>query len=454
MVPALLGLFAIGEVIRFTVENGSIARPETARYDYADVVDGVRFVLTHPRLFIQSSLIGVITGLVPGVGGVVANFLSYLAAVRTSDSPADFGSGNPEGVVASEAANDAKDGGALLPTVAFGIPGSAIMAVLLAGLLLHGLTPGQGILTDNQDVLFVLILSLLFSNVLTSIIGLGIANTLRKVTAIPLSLLSPPIVVVSIFGTYAIRHSIGDVALAIAFGLLGFVMVSYDYSRVAVVLALILTPIAENSFHLSLQISENSYLIFFTRPISLLIVGAILIALLSPVLGSFRAHAGSGSSQSGWLDWRFWKSIPEIRGRLRFRPGIPSIGAISLLDVDRKQFDKVFVVVLCTFVLFVLADSVSGAYHPKSVLYPLVVVFRPRDCWWRCSCNRSFPPRTPRRGSPLPPMRTSRPGPKRSFSQERQKTREAFLSPGSVQHKLSSGLDHCTLGWYSSGWWR
>lgn len=284
LVPAIIGLFAIAEVLNLVAKGGTIADTEDGNLesDQSTVWQGVRGVLARPVLFLKSATIGVLIGIVPGVGGTVANFISYMQAVQSSKTPEIFGNGAIEGVIASEAANDSKDGGTLLPTVVFGIPGGAPTAVLLGGFLLHGLTPGREMLSTDLPILMVLVISLLMANLLTSSIGLVFANQLSRLTLVPVDLIAPAILVISVVGSFAMRNNLADVGITLVFGLVGYGMIALDYSRVAIVIALILGSLAERSFHQSLMISDSGYLIFVSRPLSLLLLVAIVASITLP----------------------------------------------------------------------------------------------------------------------------------------------------------------------------
>jgi putative tricarboxylic transport membrane protein len=299
LIPALIGIFAIAEVIHLTVRGGTIAEDDEANLeDRSAVLTGVKAVLRRPSVFIRSAATGTLIGIVPGAGGTVANFISYMQVMQTSSDPGSFGTGNIDGIIASEAANDSKDGGALLPTVIFGIPGSSAMAVLLGGLILHGLNPGRELVTTNLNLLFILIFALLLSNILTSIIGIGVANQLAKLTRIRAPLIVPGILVISLVGSFALNNSLGDVLLAVVFGIIGYAMIEFDYSRVAIVIALVLGPLAESSLHQSLLISEfqPNYLIFFSRPITILLFSLTIFSLLLPFI---RRRIRSDNSATG-----------------------------------------------------------------------------------------------------------------------------------------------------------
>lgn len=296
LIPALIGLFAIAEVIKLVTEKSeSIADKDQAAVS-GGRLKGVRKVFKHYSVFGRSAAIGTLIGIIPGAGGTVANFIAYIQAVQSSDHPEDFGHGAVEGIIASEASNDAKDGGALLPTLVFGIPGSATAAVLLAGLILHGVNPGQDLLTTDLPMLFLLLLALLVANLVTSVIGLSIANQLAKITHVPVQHLIPIIMGVSLVGAYTLRGNMIDVFVATAFGFLGYAMVVYDYSRVAVIIALVLGPLLENSFIQSLQMSDSGYWIFVTRPISFALALLIILMLVTPVVRSIISHNGGIST--------------------------------------------------------------------------------------------------------------------------------------------------------------
>ena len=289
LVPAVIGIFAIAEVMHLTAtERESIADTEAVRSSEG-VLSGVRTVFQHPGLFLRSAVIGTVVGTIPGVGGTVANFLAYLNATQTGVDPENFGTGDVRGVIASEAANDAKDGGALLPTLAFGIPGSATTALILGALTLHGIAPGPNILTEELEVVFALLIALVLSNVLTSVIGISTADTLSKVTTMPTSYIVPIVLVVSLAGAYVVRESLGDVVVAVVLGVIGFFMILYSYSRIALIIGLILGQRAEITFHQSMRAYDAGLLVFVTRPISAVFLLALVVTLVYPVVQRYRS---------------------------------------------------------------------------------------------------------------------------------------------------------------------
>jgi putative tricarboxylic transport membrane protein len=287
LVPLIIGLFAIAEMIKLMGERSTIA--ESAAVS-GGVLKGVRSVATNWSVFLRSALLGWLIGVVPGAGGTVANFLAYLQAQHTSDDPDSFGKGNIQGVIASEAANDAKDGGSMIPTLGLGIPGSASTAVLVGAFTINGITPGPLLFQENLQIVFIIVFALVVSNLLTSTIGLVSAKYLVKITKVKVSTVAPIVVIVALFGAFVVRGQINDVLLTIVFGLFGFFMVKFDLSRVALIIALVLGPIAEQNFHRALQISRGDLSILYSRSLSMLLIALTAIVLLLPIYRSLQSR--------------------------------------------------------------------------------------------------------------------------------------------------------------------
>ena len=187
-------------------------------------------------------------------------------------------------VAGPEAANNAKDGGSLIPTLAFGIPGSAEMAVFLGVLVLHGLEPGPRLLLEHENVIYGLIMALSLACVLASAVGLVLARFLVLVSRTDVQYLAPIVISVALIGAYALQSSLGDVVAAMVFGVIGYFMVRFDYPRITMVIALVLGGIAERSYHQSLMMSDGSLGIFFTRPVADVLLALIIISLTLPAL--------------------------------------------------------------------------------------------------------------------------------------------------------------------------
>jgi putative tricarboxylic transport membrane protein len=283
LVPALIGLFAIAEMINLMVKGGAVAR-DAGAVKITRMMSGVIETFRHPGTVLRGSIVGTVVGAIPGVGGVVASFLSYSLTVQASKDPDSFGKGNIEGVIAPEAAINAKDGSALIPTLAFGIPGGAEMAVFLGILGLHGLQPGPLMLIQNQTEIYGLVWALTASCILASCIGLLLIRPLAMVTLVPSEVLAPVVICIALVGSFAIDGQIGNVVVTAVFGMIGYLMLRFDYPRLTVVVALVLGGTAERSFHQSMMMDNGDWSIFVDRWVSALLVAVIVILLGSPGL--------------------------------------------------------------------------------------------------------------------------------------------------------------------------
>lgn len=286
LIPLIIGLFAIAEMIKLVGEGTTIAQEDVV--SGGGVLKGARSVFDNWNVFARSSLTGWIIGVVPGAGGTVANFLAYLQAQSLSDDPDSFGKGNIQGVIASEAANDAKDGGSMVPTLGLGIPGSASTAVLIGAFIINGVTPGPLLFQENLQLVFVIVFTLAISNVLTSLLGLLSAKYLVRVTRISITTVAPIVVVVALIGSFVVRNQFGDIVLTLVFGVLGYMMIKFGASRVALIVAFVLAPIAEQNFHRALQISDGDVGILYSRPMSVILLVLLVVVLLLPVYRTLR----------------------------------------------------------------------------------------------------------------------------------------------------------------------
>ncbi len=284
LVPALIGLFAISQMIDLSVKGGSISN-DAVTVKIQKVSRGVRAVFRNFSTTAVGSGIGTFIGAIPGVGGTVASFLSYSTQVqRDSDPEVPYGKGNIKGVIAPESANNAKDGGSLIPTLAFGIPGSAETAVFLGAMVLHGLEPGPRLLFDHEDMVFTLILTLTFACVIATLIVLVLAKPMAYLTLVDAPVLVPVVTIVALVGAYALNGDFSDVIVAMAFGVIGYLMIRFQYPRITFTIALVLGEITERSFFQTLGISDGSYMIFLTRNVSLILIALIVISLMIPAL--------------------------------------------------------------------------------------------------------------------------------------------------------------------------
>lgn len=276
---ALIGLFSIPQAIRLMIGGNA---------DQAGRISSVRDrMLPTARQFIEmlpnsvrSAIIGVFTGLIPGTGGDTASWFAYNEAKRFSRNKAAFGTGHAPGIVAPEAANNAVVGGALIPTISLGIPGSSATAVLMGGLMVHGILPGPTLMTEYGDVTYTLLWAVLFANIALFVVGMLFTRACVSVTKIPNRVVGPVIVVLSIIGAYAINNSIFEIWLMLGFGLLGFVLDQCKIPTPPLVIGLILGPVLDTSLEQSLLIGRGDYMIFLQSPISAVLLGIAFLSVL------------------------------------------------------------------------------------------------------------------------------------------------------------------------------
>jgi len=285
IVPLVVGFFALSELIVYTSRGGTVAQlGEGAKPGFRQTLRGAWEVFEYKRILLRGSIIGTVIGAVPGVGGAVANFLAYTTAKQTSKTPELFGTGYAGGIVASESANDAKDGGILLPTLTFAIPGNVEMVILMGAFVLHGITPGRTLLVQHLDIVWAIILGVVAAQLLTTVAVVGGGGALAKLSMVPVRILAPVVAVVSFLGVYAVRSNPWDILLAVIAGLVGYMMRRAGFPLITFVIGFVLGGTAERSFVQALQSSEGSYAIFFSRPISILIILGILFFVGSPAI--------------------------------------------------------------------------------------------------------------------------------------------------------------------------
>ncbi|HKJ24306.1 MAG TPA: tripartite tricarboxylate transporter permease [Myxococcota bacterium] len=289
--PLFLGLFAMTEMLDLATSGRATVSGQTkAERLSGSLREGALSVFRHPWLFLRSSIIGTVVGIIPGVGGTVAGFVAYGQAAQSARKHGGrFGQGDIRGVLAPEAANDAKDAGALIPTFAFGIPGGTGTAMLLTVMTMHGIAPGKTLLTDQLGLVFVLVWSLFLSNWVTSLVGVATVGPAARMTVIHRHFLVPIILVLTTVGAYAYQGRIEDVCLTYATGALGFWMKKHGWSRVPLVIALMLGGIFETYLGITLRLHHLGRIDFWHRPIA---AGLLAAAALS--LGLRWAQAARG----------------------------------------------------------------------------------------------------------------------------------------------------------------
>lgn len=287
LVPAIMGLYAVTQaillisersdhIIKKVIFNNKIGRILPTLEDFKKIWWALN----------RSSVIGTIIGIIPGAGTSIAAFIGYSEGKRFSKHPEEFGKGSIEGIASAESANNAVTGGSLIPLLTLGIPGNAVTAVFLGGLMIHGLIPGPDLFTKDASITYTLMISLFLANIFMLIFGLGWAKTFAKVVNIPVSILAPLIIVFGTVGSYSMRNNVFDVFIMFLFSLLGIVMEKLNFPRAPILLALILGPIAETELGRTMSIYGGKVFSLFSRPISIVLIIMILLSLLYPFLKS------------------------------------------------------------------------------------------------------------------------------------------------------------------------
>jgi len=278
-IPALIGLFALGEIFLGIEKSESFQKTlqkVSGKMPKFKELWGIK------RTILQSSLLGTLIGVVPGAGATIAAFIAYNEARRISKNPDQFGKGALDGVAASGAATSGSVGGALVPLLTLGIPGSAATAVLIGALMLHGLTPGPELFKDNAPVVYGLFASLFFAYMVMFVLGILGNQLWIKIIAAPKAILYPIILAIAFIGSYSVSNSLFDVWSCLGFGVLGWILRRYNFPTAPVILGLILGFLAETNFRRALLMGDAS--IFFTRPVSLLMLVLALLLFFYPLL--------------------------------------------------------------------------------------------------------------------------------------------------------------------------
>ncbi len=289
-VSVAVGLFAVAEVMVMSENPSSIT---SYIEDYSNLLPNKQDWKDSAMPMLRGSIIGFFVGVMPGAGATIASMLSYGTEKKISKHPEKFGTGVIEGVAGPESANNAATGGAMVPLLTLGVPGSGTTAVMLGALLIHGLRPGPLLFEKHPDFVWGVLTSMYIGNAMLLVLNLPLVGVWARMMKIPNRLLIPLILAFCLVGVYTVNNNIGEVYVMFIFGIIGYFMKKYDFPAAPVVLALVLTPLMENALQQSLQMSHQSFTIFFTRPISLglLIVG--FISLFGPFARLLWAKARS-----------------------------------------------------------------------------------------------------------------------------------------------------------------
>jgi putative tricarboxylic transport membrane protein len=298
LVPVIIGVFAIAEMIDLIRTGGSISRVAT-RVQSRERTRAIFETLRHWRAVVHSSLVGTVIGFIPGLGGETAQFVAYSRVARVSKHPEEFGKGSIEGLIAADACVNAKEGSALATSLAFGIPGSGSLAILLAGFIAVGLQPGPEMLTSGLDYVWLVVISLVVANALASGVLILVGKYVALVTQIPAHYVVPAVFATSFIGAYLATRHIGDLFVLALAACLGYAMKSFGYPRVLFVVGFVLGPFLDRNLFLALQIHGPS---FVTRPVTGLLLAATVLTL---ALHIYRLRTGGDEAEAS--------EVPESR---------------------------------------------------------------------------------------------------------------------------------------------
>ena len=288
LVPMLIGFFAIAEALDAVSRR---RKPTASGTGFEGALPGLRELFGLWRSILRGSAIGGLIGAIPGAGATIASLVAWNEERRASKTPERFGAGEPAGVAAPEAANNACVGAAMIPLLALGIPGSASTAVLLGGLTVQGVAPGPLLMTERSSLVYALYAGFLVSVALLLVVGrLGIPLWLRVVRLRP-SVLMPLVVAISLTGAFALRGNLADAWFALGFGLVGFAMLRRGYPLAPAVLGLVLGPMVETNYRRALALSSGSHSVFVESPIGVALLALAAVSFLAPILRS-RFHSG------------------------------------------------------------------------------------------------------------------------------------------------------------------
>ncbi|HSM42038.1 MAG TPA: tripartite tricarboxylate transporter permease [Afifellaceae bacterium] len=278
VVVAVLGLFAIPEMLALGIKGGAIANvgSKAARYDLRQVIDGIFDVFRHPWLTVRTSVIGAAIGAIPGLGGDAASWLCYGHAVQSAKDPENFGKGDVRGVIAPETANNSKEGGSLLPTLFFGVPGSSGMAILIGAFVMLGIQPGPHIALTGMNLVWSLIWALALANLLSVFVFLIFAPAFSLLVFVRGALLIPFVLVLAFLGAYLSQAAWQNLIVLVGVGVLGYFLKKYGWPRPPFVIGLVLGATAEDSIHKALAIWGPT---FFLRPLSLFFIALIILTI-------------------------------------------------------------------------------------------------------------------------------------------------------------------------------
>lgn len=295
LMPFLIGIFAVSEV--FVGAERALKKIDFDNSSLQIQIPGLKRLSELKNTIMRSSIIGTIIGIIPGEGAAVAAYYSYAEEKRRSDDPDSFGKGSPVGVLAPETANNATVGGALLPTMTLGVPGSPAAAILLGAFMINNLTPGPKLFEERGDIMYAIYIGLILINIVMMVVGYFAIRAAAQIIRVPQTIVLPLVLLLSIAGIYATQNSLFAVGTLLAAGLFGFIIRKLGFSVAPLVIGFVLGKIFEDSLRQSITISQGSVLEFFNTPIGLTIYFLLFLTLFGgPIFNRVRKLFGAKSN--------------------------------------------------------------------------------------------------------------------------------------------------------------
>ena len=289
LMPALIGLYSIPQIIDLCQQPGGTEKVNV-KATMKDFIPKAKDMIRSIPTFVLSSVIGTIIGIIPATGSSTAAFFAYDQARRISKDPDSFGKGNHNGIIASETSNNAVCGGALIPMLTLGIPGDAVTAIMMGGLLIHGLEPGPALFAEHYDFIVAIFTLMFLSTIMMVVIQLFGIKFFIKILAIPPYFLTCVLIILALLGSYALRGSMFDIWVALVLGVVGFFMQKAGFPVSPCVLGLVLGSMFERELRLALKASNGDISIFFTRPISCVIILAAFAFVIHSIISNIRQN--------------------------------------------------------------------------------------------------------------------------------------------------------------------
>jgi putative tricarboxylic transport membrane protein len=286
MIPVMIGLFAIGEVLRQTAKHDEIRIDDTNREtaQAKTVFPSLREWLAVKWTVVRSSILGTAVGILPGAGSTIAAFLCYATEVKLSKHPEKFGMGIMEGIAASETANNAATGGSMVPLLTMGIPGGTSAAIMMSALTLKGVQMGPLLLLNQPQYLSATFISMIITNIVMVFVCVIVARMFAKILLIPYSYLGTTIVLLAVIGAFSTKNAIVDVKLMAISGVLGLLFLACKFNNAALILGLVLGTMCENNLRRAVAMNGGSFTRVFSRPVTATIMIIGIAALLYPIV--------------------------------------------------------------------------------------------------------------------------------------------------------------------------